>query len=75
MSSKRLDSAADYLRHGYRLRIDCLGCKRVVIMEPLPLLEICRARSWPYQIGAIERRLRCSVCGGRTVRLGPAFGK
>lgn len=74
MSSKRLDSTGDYLRHGYKLRIDCLGCKRVVVMDPLKLLEQCRQRAWPHQIASIERRLKCSGCGAKTVRVGPAFG-
>lgn len=74
MGSKRLDSLGDYLRHGYRLRLECRGCNRVAIKEPLPMLEMCRKRGWGHQLPVIERRLRCSKCGSREVRLGPAFG-
>lgn len=74
MGSKRLDSLSDYLRHGYRLRIDCKGCGRGVIVDPFPILERCHKQGWPYTMPAIERRLRCSICGGKNLRLGPAFG-
>ncbi len=75
MSSKRLDEIGDYSRHGYRLRVDCLGCKRIVIIDPLELVMTCQRRGWSRQIDAVERRLRCSSCGGREVRLEPAFGR
>lgn len=74
MGSKRLDSLGDFLRHKYRLRIECRGCNRIVIKEPLALLELCRRRGWGHQLPVIERRLRCSRCGGRHARIGPAFG-
>lgn len=74
MSSKRLDSLGDYLRHRYRLRIECRGCNRVVIAEPLTLLDLCRKRGWSHQIGQVEPKLRCGDCGSKEVRLGPAFG-
>lgn len=74
MGSKRLDSLGDYFRHKYRVRIECRACNRVVIKEPLGLLDLCRNRGWGHQLGEVERRLRCSKCGSREVRLGPAFG-
>lgn len=74
MSSKRLDSLGDYLRHHYRLRIECRGCNRVVIEEPLAMLDMCRKRGWSHQMAQVERRLRCGRCGCREISLGPAFG-
>ena len=74
VGSKRLDSIAAYHRHHYRLRVDCLRCRRVAILEPLALLQTCRARGWIYQLGEVERRLVCAECGSKEVRLGPAFG-
>ena len=73
MSSKRLDAINDYARAGYRLRVDCRGCCRVVVIEPLEIMLTCQRRGWSMQIAFIEKRLRCSQCGGRNVRLGPAF--
>src|SRR5688572_8030838 len=75
MSSKRLDSIADYHRHHYRLQVDCRACGRVVILEPLELLERCREKGWSYQLEAVQARLVCAECGLRDVRCGPAFGK
>ena len=74
MGSKRLDSLADYNRHRYRLRVVCVRCRRVSILDPLPLLQRCQARGWSYQMPAVAKRLVCAECGGREVRLGPAFG-
>ena len=74
MSSKRLDAINDYTRAGYRLRVDCTGCNRIVIIDPLEIVLLCQRRNWSKQIAAVERRLRCSKCGSRAIRLGPAFG-
>jgi hypothetical protein len=74
MGSKRLNSLGDFVRHLYRLRADCTACKRVAILEPLELLQRCQKRGWSYAVGQIERRLVCSECGSKRVRLGPAFG-
>ncbi|KLE33880.1 hypothetical protein AAW00_12495 [Aurantiacibacter luteus] len=74
MGSKRLDSLGDYLRHHYTLRVDCRGCKKVSILQPLVLLELCQKRGWGHQMREVERRLKCGSCGGRDVRIGPGFG-
>lgn len=75
MGSVRLDSLSDYSRHHYRLRADCLRCKRVSILDPMALIGRCQAKRWSYQIGAVDARLVCAECGSREVRLGPAFGE
>ena len=74
MSSKRLDSIADYSRHGYALRVDCRRCRRVAVLDPLQIVLQCQQRGWSKQMAALEGRLRCSRCGSRDTRLGPAFG-
>lgn len=74
MSSKRLDTIADYTRHGYMLRVDCLKCRRVALLNPLKLTLLCQKRGWSKQVAAVEKRMRCSQCGNRVVRLGPTFG-
>ena len=73
MSSKRLDSIADYSRHGYALRVDCRRCRRVAVLDPLQIVLQCQQRGWSKQMAALEGRLRCSRCGSRQTRLGPAF--
>lgn len=74
MSSKRLDTIADYSRHGYALRVDCRHCRRVAVLNPLSIVLLCQQRGWSKQMSALEGRLRCSRCGSRDTRLGPAFG-
>ena len=74
MGSKRLYTLADYHRHGLRLRVDCLACKRVAILDPLPLLERCKARGWRYGIEQVATRLVCAECGSKRVRCGSACG-
>jgi len=74
MSSKRLDSISDYSRHGYALRVDCRRCRRVAVLDPLQIVLQCQQRGWSKQMAALEGRLRCSRCGSRDTRLGPAFG-
>jgi Zn finger protein HypA/HybF involved in hydrogenase expression len=73
MSSKRLDTISDYSRHGYSLRVDCRSCGRLAIIDPLKITLMCQQRHWSKQIAAVERRLRCSKCGSRDVRVGPGF--
>ena len=73
MSSKRLDTIADFARHSYLARIECLNCKRVTLMEPIDFLLIIRKRQWPRDVAAVEMRLRCSHCQARQARIGPGF--
>jgi Zn finger protein HypA/HybF involved in hydrogenase expression len=73
MSSKRLDTISDFTRHGYSLRVDCRSCKRLVIIDPRKITLLCQRRNWSRQLAAVERRLRCSQCGSRDVRLVPGF--
>jgi hypothetical protein len=74
MSSKRLDTMADYSRHGYALSVDCRHCRRIAVLNPLSIVLLCQKRGWSKQMSALEGRLRCSRCGSRDTRLGPAFG-
>ena len=71
MSSKRLDKISDYSRHGYALRVDCLTCRRVALVDPLEITLLCQRRGWSKQMALVERRLRCSQCKSRKIRVGP----
>lgn len=57
MSSKRLETIADYTSHGYTLRVDCLKCRRVAVINPLALTLRCQERGWSKQIVAVEKRI------------------
>ena len=74
MSSKRLDSLSDYARHGYKLRVDCV-CGRVVLLDPHDLLGVILARGWQsYSLEGVAMRLKCQRCGKRPSRIGPGLG-
>lgn len=73
MSSKRLSGLSDYARHGYKLRLDC-ECGRTVLVQPHALLKLCNDRGWRHTLGGIAAKLRCSKCGRRPYRIGPALG-
>ncbi len=74
MSSKRLDSISDYARHGYRLRVDCRNCGHAGLLDARELTALCSKRGWNRDVFSLEKRLRCSNCGGRNVLCGPASG-
>lgn len=73
MSSKRLDSTADYARHGYAIGVRCRSCGHTAKLDARAItcqaikLNQCR------DIGAIVSRLKCSKCGQRGGEVGPAF--
>ena len=73
MSSKRLSSLSDYARHGYKLRLDC-ECGRTVLADPRTVLRLCHEKGWHHSLEGVTMRLRCSTCGRRPARIGPALG-
>ena len=75
MSSKRLDDVGDFRRHGYMLRVDCRICKRVAVLDPTSIVELCQRNGWSRQMASVERRLRCSVCKSKDVQCGPGLSR
>jgi hypothetical protein len=73
MSSKRLDAISDYARRGYALKVDCQDCGHAGKLDTRKITDLCQQGGWSRQIAAVERRLKCSKCGGRNLRCGPAF--
>ena len=73
MSSKRLDTLADFTRHKYLLRIEC-ECGRVVLADPHKIIAACQARGINFRLEAVAARLRCERCGRRPWRVGPGLG-
>ena len=64
VSSRRLDSLTDLIRHGLELRVEC-ACGRVVIMNSIQLAAQCRARGTPQSLLVLTRHLKCTRCGRR----------
>ena len=71
VSSKRLDSIADYHREGLNLRVECRNCRRVVVLDAGRVLMTCHRRGQSKQIDQVAARLRCGDCGARDVYFGP----
>lgn len=70
MSSKRLDSISDFVRHGYDLRVDCRACGKITIMSAFELRDRLHRQRKSMQLDAVAARLRCT-CGQKDVRVGP----
>ena len=73
MSSKRLETMADYARHHYMVRIEC-ECGRVVLSDPHKMIVACQERRLSYRLEAVAQRLRCQKCGRKPFRIGPGLG-
>jgi hypothetical protein len=71
MGSKRLDSISDYSRHGFNLRVVCQECGHAAVVDSLVLSMARSKANKSRDMGAIERDLRCRVCGSRRVKCGP----
>ena len=70
MVSKRLDSIADYARHGLRLRVEC-RCGRVVLLDASKLMLDCHRRGRSKVVVQLAGRLRRGDCGERPKHWGP----
>lgn len=70
MGSKRLDSIADYARHGLRLRVEC-RCGRVVLIDTSKLTLECHRRGSSKAVVQLVGRLRCGDCCERPKHWGP----
>ncbi|MBA4353565.1 MAG: hypothetical protein C0409_02625 [Novosphingobium sp.] len=70
MGTRRLDRINDYGRAGYRLRVFCMSCGNVVVLDPADVLARCRTHQ-ARSIEAIEQRMKCGQCGARNAACGP----
>jgi hypothetical protein len=71
MSTRRLDSIADYRRLSLKLRVECT-CGRVRVIEPGDLMvALGRHKNNSRQMALLIPRLKCFECGGRATYWGP----
>jgi hypothetical protein len=61
MSTKHIETAADLVRFGASIRIDCAKCGASKTLSGAQTVKACGAGN----LRAIERRLKCSRCGGK----------
>lgn len=70
MSTRQLDSIADNLRLGYKLRIEC-KCGPVRVIEPGDLIvALGRRKNSSREMELLISRLKCFVCGGEGRSIG-----
>ena len=73
MGNKRFDTIFDFARHGFLVEITC-ACGHRAMLEPYPIIEQFMRERWPTNSLATARdHLRCSACGERPERIGPAM--
>lgn len=61
MSAKHINTAADLVRFGASVRIDCGKCGATRTLSGTQLVQACGTGD----LKASERRFRCSRCGGK----------
>jgi hypothetical protein len=61
MSTKQIKTAADLVRFGAGVRIDCAQCGASKTMTGTEMVKACGAGD----LKASERRLKCIRCGGK----------
>jgi ribosomal protein S27AE len=61
MSKKHIGTAADLVRFGASVRIDCGKCGATKTLSGAQMVKACGAGD----LRASERRLKCSRCGGK----------
>ena len=76
MARIRLDTLADYHKHGFDLAVTCRACGHEVVLVP----DYFFARGALGGVEQLERRLRCGRCRARAARisstmLGPSGGR
>ena len=65
MSYKHVGTAADLVRFGASLRIECTACAAANTMSAAEVVQKCGAGN----LEAIRRRLKCDRCGRKAARL------
>lgn len=73
MSSKRLNTLADFARHSYKLRIEC-ECGRIAIIAPHPIIAAYQKRKLSYRLEPVTAHLRCEEWGRKPFRVGVGLG-
>jgi len=65
MSTKHVDSAADLVRYGCSLKVECGGCGAARTLSAVQVVKLCGAG----ELKAIRGRLKCGRCLAKVARL------
>jgi len=71
VSTKRLQTTGDLMRHGIPLSVRCKACGHEATLRGLALDQVCKARDWDRDLISVRRRLKCGQCGSRRVEMLP----
>lgn len=70
MGRRRLDQINHLVKAGYGLRVTCLGCGHIVVLDALAISLSCRSAK-DRSLEMIEARLKCVQCGERKAACQP----
>jgi ribosomal protein S27AE len=65
MSTKHIHTAADLVRFGASVRIECGDCGSARTMSGIELVQACGSG----RLAAARARMKCGRCGGKAARL------
>jgi hypothetical protein len=65
MSYKHIGTAADLVRFGCSLRVECTACSAANTMSGAEVVRKCG----PGDLARIKRRLKCARCGRKAAQL------
>lgn len=71
MSTKRLHTTGDLMRHGIPLSVRCKACGHEAALFGIALEQLCKVRDWDRDLTSVRRRLKCSKCGSKRVEMLP----
>lgn len=71
VSSIRLHTLNDFVRHGITVQVFCTACGHRQDLHPEHLQATCVNRSLPIHLRRLERHFRCSRCRAKCAQLYP----
>ena len=71
VSTKRLHTTGDLVRHGIPLTVRCKACGHIAELRGMAVDKLCRERDWDRDLTSVRRRLRCGNCSGRRIEMLP----
>lgn len=73
MGNKRFDTIFDFQRWGHAMEVRC-SCVHTGVLDAAYVVERFMTKRWPTNsLATAGDHLRCSACGGRPMRIGPAM--
>jgi hypothetical protein len=71
VSTKRLHTIGDLVRHSIPLTVRCRACGHGAALRGMELDRLCKERDWDRDLPSVRRRLRCGRRRARQVEMLP----